>query len=109
MFFFKPRNTSKGYSLWFLYFLSINALVVVHALKECNNVPGDVCKCRTDEGVIDLWKLAGTGSDVPRYGVGTLDNKSDCTHPGFSVINLSIEHMSHIQRLECKILGNLFA
>ncbi|XP_068671560.1 uncharacterized protein [Montipora foliosa] len=67
MFFFKPRNTLKGYSLWFLYFLSINALVVVHALKECNNVPGDVCKCRTDEGVIDLWKLAGTGSDVPRF------------------------------------------
>lgn len=54
---------------WFSV-LIVCAPIVVHALKECSKV--DVCKCSTDEGVIDLWSLAGTGSDIPRLDSASL-------------------------------------
>ena len=38
---------------------------MVQTLSKCSKV--DVCKCSTDEGTIDLWSLAGTASNTPRY------------------------------------------
>ena len=38
----------------------------MQTLSKCSKV--DVCKCSTDEGTIDLWSLAGTPSNIPRFG-----------------------------------------
>ena len=38
---------------------------VVYAVKECKKI--DQCRCSTDEGEINIWSLAGKGSNVPRY------------------------------------------
>lgn len=47
-----------------IYLLLTFSSVVLHALKKCEKV--SVCKCSTDEGVIDLSRLAGVGSNIPR-------------------------------------------
>lgn len=52
----------RGYCI---YVLLTYVPIVVHTLKECSKK--DVCICSTDEGVIDLRGLAGTGSDIPRF------------------------------------------
>ena len=49
-----------------IYFVAACLPFMVHGLKECTKK--DVCRCSTDEGVIDLWSLAGTGSNIPRLG-----------------------------------------
>lgn len=46
-----------------IYLLLTFSSVVLHALKKCEKV--SVCKCATDEGVIDLSRLAGVGSNIP--------------------------------------------
>ena len=51
----------RGYCI---YVLVTYAPILVHTIKECSKK--DVCICSTDEGVIDLRSLAGTGSDIPR-------------------------------------------
>ena len=57
--------------MWEDFFYWICSFVVftstlVQTLSTCNKV--DVCKCSTDEGTIDLWSLAGTASNIPRFG-----------------------------------------
>ena len=38
---------------------------IVFTLKDCQKI--DQCRCSTDEGEINLWSLAGKGSNIPRY------------------------------------------
>ena len=76
---FSPRNRPRSFLckkmfhklMWekYCHWICIFAFhlpTVVETLSECSKV--DVCKCSTDEGTIDLWSLAGTGSNIPRYG-----------------------------------------
>ena len=58
---FSDFKFTRGYCI---YVLVTYAPILVHTLKECSKK--DVCICSTDEGVIDLRSLAGTGSDIPR-------------------------------------------
>ncbi|XP_020625067.1 uncharacterized protein LOC110062482 [Orbicella faveolata] len=48
---------------------------VVPAFKECKKI--DQCSCSTDEGIISLWKLAGT--DKPRFSHIPCTGFSYCT------------------------------
>jgi len=59
---FSDFKFTRGYCI---YVLVTYAPILVHTLKECSKK--DVCICSTDEGVIDLRSLAGTGSDIPRF------------------------------------------
>lgn len=57
----------ENYYHWIRIFVVFTPTVhVVQTLSKCSKV--DVCKCSTDEGTIDLWSLAGTASNIPRFG-----------------------------------------
>ena len=55
----------ESYHHWICIFV-VFIPTVVQTLSKCSKE--DVCKCSTDEGTIDLWNLAGTESNIPRFG-----------------------------------------
>ena len=55
----------ENYYHWIYIFLVFTP-TSVQTVSKCSKV--DVCKCSTDEGTIDLWSLAGTPSNIPRFG-----------------------------------------
>ena len=55
----------ENYYHWICIFVFFTP-TLVQTLSECSKV--DVCKCSTDEGTIDLWSLAGTAGNIPRFG-----------------------------------------
>ena len=55
----------ENYYHWICIFVVFTP-TLVQTLSKCSKV--DVCKCSTDEGTIDLWSLAGTPSNIPRFG-----------------------------------------